>query len=112
MREPVPERADHAAAGQAKPPVRWLLPLALFGLTLVTTWSAGGPSFAIPLMSILLFHEFGHYIAARIHRVPASLPMFIPIPAEYSIAGTMGAVISMKDAIRSRNALLDIGAAG
>ncbi len=35
---------------------------------------------ALPLLAILLFHEFGHYIAARLHRVPASLPFFLPPP--------------------------------
>lgn len=69
----------------------------------------GGWSFAVPLLTILLCHEFGHYIAARVHRVPASLPYFIPLPLMF---GTMGAVISMPNRIRSRNALLDIGAAG
>src|SRR3982074_2677122 len=40
------------------------------------------------LMSILLAHEFGHYVAARIHRVDASLPYFIPLPL-LSPFGTM-----------------------
>lgn len=70
-----------------------------------------GWTFAVPLMSILLVHELGHYVAARIHRVPASLPYFLPLPL-LSPFGTMGAVIAMKGRIRSRNALLDIGAAG
>ena len=65
--------------------------------------------FAVPLLTILLFHEFGHYFAARLHRVPASLPYFILIPLSL---GTFGAVISMPERIRSRNALLDFGAAG
>jgi membrane-associated protease RseP (regulator of RpoE activity) len=67
--------------------------------------------YAVPLMSILLCHEFGHYIAARIHGVPASLPYFLPLP-EVSPFGTLGAVIAMPERIRSRNALLDIGSAG
>jgi membrane-associated protease RseP (regulator of RpoE activity) len=62
-------------------------------------------------MSILLCHELGHYVAARIHRVPASLPYFLPLPV-VSPFGTLGAVIGMPERIRSRNALLDIGAAG
>ncbi|MSP24984.1 MAG: site-2 protease family protein [Myxococcales bacterium] len=70
-----------------------------------------GWTFAVPMMSILVCHEFGHYFAARLHRVPASLPYFIPLPL-LSPFGTMGAVISMPERIRSRNALLDIGAAG
>jgi membrane-associated protease RseP (regulator of RpoE activity) len=71
----------------------------------------GGWTFAVPLLAILLFHEFGHYIAARIHRVDASLPYFLPLPF-LSPFGTMGAVIAMRGRIRSRNALLDIGASG
>jgi membrane-associated protease RseP (regulator of RpoE activity) len=67
--------------------------------------------YAVPLMSILLCHELGHYIAARVHGVPASLPHFLPLPL-VSPFGTLGAVIAMPERIRSRNALLDIGAAG
>jgi membrane-associated protease RseP (regulator of RpoE activity) len=63
------------------------------------------------LMAILLAHEFGHYIAARIHKVDASLPYFIPLPL-LSPFGTMGAVIRMRSVIPTRRALLDIGAAG
>jgi len=70
-----------------------------------------GYKFAVPLLLILLVHEFGHYIAARLHHVQASLPYFIPAPM-LNPFGTMGAVISMQSRIRSRSALLDIGAAG
>jgi membrane-associated protease RseP (regulator of RpoE activity) len=63
------------------------------------------------LLGILLAHEFGHYIAARIHRVDASLPFFIPLPI-LSPFGTMGAVIRMRSVIPTRRALLDIGASG
>jgi membrane-associated protease RseP (regulator of RpoE activity) len=71
-----------------------------------------GWRFAVPLMAILVTHEFGHYFAAKYHGVPASLPYFIPLPPPLSPLGTMGAVISMPQRIKSRNALLDIGAAG
>ncbi|MFI5309062.1 MAG: site-2 protease family protein, partial [Polyangiales bacterium] len=74
-----------------------------------TSWHAA-LAYSVPLMAILLAHELGHYIAARIHRVPASLPYFIPFPLPP--LGTMGAVILMRDRIAKRNALLDIGAAG
>jgi len=90
------------AADAAAPASTWA---DLFRLTL------SGWTFAVPLLSILLVHEFGHYIAARIHRVDASLPYFIPLPF-LSPFGTMGAVIAMRGRIRSRNALLDIGASG
>ncbi|HEY8038642.1 MAG TPA: site-2 protease family protein [Polyangiaceae bacterium] len=63
------------------------------------------------LIAILLAHEFGHYIAARIHKVDASLPYFLPMPL-VSPFGTMGAVIRMRSAIPTRRALLDIGASG
>ena len=63
------------------------------------------------LLGILLAHEFGHYIAARRHKVDASLPFFIPLPI-LSPFGTMGAVIRMRSSIPTRRALLDIGAAG
>ena len=72
-------------------------------------WALGqGWRFAVPLLAILVTHEFGHFLLARRHRVPASLPMFVPFP---NLLGTMGAVISMRP-IGSRNALVDIGAAG
>jgi membrane-associated protease RseP (regulator of RpoE activity) len=70
-----------------------------------------GAQFTTALLSILLAHEFGHYIAARIHKVDASLPYFIPMPI-LSPFGTMGAVIRMRDTIATRKALLDIGASG
>jgi membrane-associated protease RseP (regulator of RpoE activity) len=72
-------------------------------------WRAGLP-YSVPLMSILLAHELGHFIAARIHRVPASPPFFVPMP--FPPLGTMGAVILMRGRIERRDALLDIGAAG
>ncbi|MFW5876887.1 MAG: site-2 protease family protein [Myxococcota bacterium] len=72
---------------------------------LLTGWT-----YAVPLMVILTFHELGHYVMAKRHGVKASPPYFIPLP--FVLFGTMGAVIRMPDAIRSRNALLDVGAAG
>lgn len=63
------------------------------------------------IMLILVAHELGHYIAARIHKVEASLPFFIPMPF-LSPFGTMGAVIRMRGTIPTRRALLDIGASG
>ncbi len=117
--------ADVSPPGMpAAKPARWRLHLALFLATaasaFVTSLGQGqtlreqglhAGQFTAALMTILLCHEFGHYIAARIHRVDASLPFFIPLPF-LSPFGTMGAVIRMRDAIRTRRALLDIGAAG
>lgn len=65
--------------------------------------------FAFPLLLILGTHEMGHYLMARRHKVAASLPFFIPsIPP----LGTFGAVISMREPIPDKRALLDIGIAG
>jgi len=87
------------------------LNLLLFALTVVSVYITKGTAFTLSLLGILLAHEFGHYFAARYHGVPASLPYFIPFPF-LSPFGTAGAVIAMRGAIRSRNALLDIGASG
>ena len=125
--------APASAAPESLAPPRWRTNLILFIATVFSVFLAGagyagklpadgsftdllralphGWTFAVPLLSILLFHEFGHYFAARYHRVEASLPYFIPLPF-LSPFGTMGAVISMRGRIRSRNALLDIGASG
>ena len=72
---------------------------------------AHGGQFAAALLTILVAHELGHYVAARIHKVEASLPYFLPLPL-LSPFGTMGAVIRMSGTIPTRRALLDIGASG
>lgn len=69
-----------------------------------------GLAYAVALMSILCAHEAGHAVAARLHGVPASLPYFLPLPL--SAIGTLGAVIGLRGEVRSRNALVDIAAAG
>jgi len=88
------------------------LHLGLFFLTCATTYLAGGPAFAATLIAILFCHEMGHYIAARVHGIDASLPFFIPLPPQISALGTLGAVIRMRNPIADRNKLIDVGAAG
>lgn len=131
-----PELAPEPTAATPDAPAahgsRWQLALVLFAATWITTFLAGsvweypadedfswlgalrnlwrGWTLAVPLMAILVTHELGHYVASRLHRVPASLPFFIPLPLPPF--GTMGAIITMRERIRSRAALLDIGAAG
>jgi membrane-associated protease RseP (regulator of RpoE activity) len=116
-----------ASAPEAPPlaPLRWRRPLVLFVATVISILYTGaalasgegplrlvnGIPFTIALLSILLTHEFAHFIFARHYGVNASLPFFIPMPI-VSPFGTMGAVIFMRDRIKSRNALLDIGASG
>src|SRR3954463_3671997 len=72
---------------------------------------AEGFKFAAALLSILLAHESGHYVACRIYGVEATLPFFIPVPPPF-LAGTLGAFIKIKSPIPSRRALFDIGVAG
>jgi membrane-associated protease RseP (regulator of RpoE activity) len=72
-----------------------------------------GLSYSIPLLLFLGAHEFGHYFAARIHRIKTTLPYFIPVPPFLlNPFGTMGAIIKIKEPIQSKKALLDIGIAG
>ncbi|MBJ6763439.1 site-2 protease family protein [Myxococcaceae bacterium JPH2] len=68
-------------------------------------------AFSLSLLAILGSHEMGHYVLARLHGVDTSLPYFIPLPVPGSL-GTLGAVIRIRSRIPSRNALVDIGAAG
>jgi membrane-associated protease RseP (regulator of RpoE activity) len=89
---------------------RVVLPVLLFIATCVSTYTLGGPQYSLALMTILLCHEFGHYIQARRYHVPASLPYFIPMP--FSPIGTMGAVIGMRGNMGNRKTLFDIGISG
>ena len=71
-----------------------------------------GLKFSLPLLTILMCHELGHYVAARRHGLTATPPYFIPFPVPLIGLGTLGAVIRIKDPIRDKKQLLDIGAAG
>ena len=119
------EEAREVRPPEEKPP-NPRLNIILFIATFFTTTFAGalmdaspdipfflqlhkGLPFSLTLLTILLFHEFGHYFMAKKHRVDATLPYFIPAP---SIIGTFGAVIKMRSPVYSKRALLDIGAAG
>jgi membrane-associated protease RseP (regulator of RpoE activity) len=68
-----------------------------------------GWTFAVPLLIILLCHEFGHYLQGRRHGVAVSPPYFLPFP---NLFGTMGAFISIRSPIPDRRVLFDISAAG
>ena len=70
-----------------------------------------GLTFSAALLSILLSHEMGHYLACRHYGVSATLPFFIPAPPLF-LAGTFGAFIKIRSSIPSRRALFDIGLAG
>lgn len=83
-------------------------PIELAYNLLLSLWK--GLPFAISLLSILLAHEFGHYLAARYHKTKVTLPYFIPFPL--SAFGTMGAFINIKELPKNKRVMLDIGLAG
>jgi membrane-associated protease RseP (regulator of RpoE activity) len=87
------------------------IPTDLFGqLGLMARYILTGWPFALALLSILVSHEFGHYFAGRYHKTDVSLPFFIPLP--FSLLGTMGAVINMREMTKNKRTLFDIGVAG
>jgi membrane-associated protease RseP (regulator of RpoE activity) len=83
---------------------------------------AGGLRLVLGLMSILMAHEMGHYVACRIYGVSSTLPFFIPAPwapigpafawMPLSFIGTFGAVIRIKSPFPNRKVLFDVGIAG
>ncbi|MBI1803016.1 MAG: site-2 protease family protein [Ignavibacteriae bacterium] len=111
----------------------YLIHTLLFTATFFTTTLAGvqwlnrdplelvnfklGLPYSLSLITILAAHEFGHYFAARYHKVDSTLPFFIPFPPLYLFPlanpfGTMGAVIRIRSPLSSNKALFDIGIAG
>jgi membrane-associated protease RseP (regulator of RpoE activity) len=110
-----------------RPRRRVRLPVLLFIATCLSTLMAGmsdeaaddlgyldtfiyGLWYAVPVMTILVCHEMGHFIQAHRYGVYASWPYFIPMP--FSPLGTLGAVIAMEPRMGHRKALFDIGISG
>ena len=83
----------------------WRARLLYFLKGLLSGWP-----YALSLMSILLAHEFGHYLMSRHHKTRATLPYFIPLP--FPPLGTMGAAILMQGTPKNKRVLFDIGVAG
>jgi membrane-associated protease RseP (regulator of RpoE activity) len=75
---------------------------------------ASGLSFSIPFLLILTVHEFGHYFTAKYHKIRASLPYYIPFPPNPILPsiGTLGAVIRIRERVKSNLQNFDIGLAG
>lgn len=110
----------------------FIINLVLFVITFFTTtiagvaWIAGpvaafnldnfhiGLPYSLSILFVLGVHEFGHYFAAKYHRVKATLPYFIPFPISdvFLNFGTLGAVIKTKSIIPDKKAMFDIGVAG
>lgn len=81
-----------------------------FLLLLDPTFLLDGLRFGFSLLLFLTVHEFGHYFAARYHRISTSLPYYIPT---FIVGiGTLGAVIRIREAIPSTRKLFDVGIAG
>ncbi len=70
----------------------------------------GGLPFSLTLLTILMAHELGHYLACVYYEVDATLPFFLPAPTPFT--GTLGAFIRIRSAIYSKRVLFDIGVAG
>ncbi|NNE69225.1 MAG: site-2 protease family protein [Rhodothermales bacterium] len=86
---------------------RWV---SILGMRVNVDFVLDGLRFGGSLLAFLTVHEFGHYFAARYHRVSTSLPYYIPFP--FNGIGTFGAVIRIREQIPSLRKLFDIGAAG
>lgn len=129
------ELARHLSGHSRPGSSRTRLHVLLFGATCLTTFAAGavgwepvivgvdadlagqvaehwqrGLVYMVAVMAVLAAHEAGHFIAARLHGIPATLPFFIPIPI--LLTGTLGAVIGMEGSRASRRQLFDIALAG
>lgn len=135
MEEHSDPRFDPSSPGPPRRRLRFRIPehplfhLALLAATFLTTTLAGGAvftdnggllgkghfsdgfAFSIPLLVILGSHEMGHYLMCRRYGLAATLPYFIPSPF-LSLIGTFGALIRIKEPIRDKRQLLDVGAAG
>lgn len=118
--------------GRFSPPPRPVWPnVVLLFLTILSTMSVGalledvpyeklfsleslkGWPYALSVMLILGAHELGHYFAARHHKVSVTLPYFLPFPPVLGFGfGTFGAFIQLREPMRNRKQLFDVGVAG
>jgi membrane-associated protease RseP (regulator of RpoE activity) len=110
-----------------------LIPLLLYVATWFSTWWVGrmhidlgaggtgrgvtptdlfwaGLQYAAAVMAILTAHELGHYFQSLRYRIPATLPVFIPMP--FNPFGTMGAIIFQRPGVATRRQLFDVAVSG
>ncbi|MCB1120103.1 MAG: site-2 protease family protein [Verrucomicrobiae bacterium] len=118
-------RPKRIGAKDEMTPSIWVHGFLLFATIVTTTWAGAAHQgvnlvkepdkvwmallYSVPLMSILLAHELGHYFAAKRHGIKVTLPYFIPVPFAL---GTFGAFIKMRSIVRNRIALFDVAIAG
>jgi membrane-associated protease RseP (regulator of RpoE activity) len=135
---PVGEEALIRPVDSARVPARreWFLPAILFSVTFLSATFAGlfytggdadpltlilvaaihpsilllGLPFSLTLITILLAHEMGHFLACRYYGIRCTPPFFLPFP--FGFAGTLGAFIRIKSPFRDRKTLFDVGVAG
>jgi membrane-associated protease RseP (regulator of RpoE activity) len=87
----------------------WLSPQTISSVWTNPAYLLNGMAFSIPLLTILLGHELGHYLLCRRYGLPATPPYFLPAPFAL---GTLGAFIRIRAPVRDKRQLLDIGAGG
>lgn len=126
------EQDSYQSSYKVKEKNNYLIHIALFIVTFITTTIAGaswisgtfgpfdiptliaGLPYSLSILFVIGSHEFGHYFASRIHKVKATLPFFLPCPpiAGFLNFGTFGAVIRTKTPVQSKRAMFDIGVSG
>lgn len=80
------------------------------GAASLPSWILNGFWYSATVLGILGCHEMGHYVACRRYGVDASPPYFLPAPI--LLTGTLGAFIRIREPIRTKRVLFDIGVAG
>ena len=98
--------------------------LVAYGASFSALFLRGFVTFSLPVMAILFSHEMGHYLTCRRYGIDASPPYFLPFPPLSWFAaffapypppfglGTVGAVIRIREQIRHKKQLFDVGVAG
>lgn len=79
-------------------------------VTIIREMWRGWP-YALSIMLILIPHEMGHFLTARRYKAAASWPYFLPAPI-ISPFGTFGAAIMLRESLKNRKWLLDMGVSG
>ncbi len=136
--EPLPvDTPEPRKSGEKAPWKSYAIHLGLFIATLITTTFAGGEwmfgkfvilddyqwgdftagfAFSLPFLAFLTCHEFGHYLTARRYNIKTTLPFYMPFWLGFlgipGTIGTFGAIIRIKEKIKSRWQYFDVGIAG